>query len=209
MKAIFSTESRKKVFHFPGCPYSRRIKYKHKMIPADVLAEAERLGYHACRYCCTMRGFYNINKTCIDAQAERDSFCFTFVSRTDTLYICTDVSAWKIFMMPNLHYRLCHLNKFLPSMTEKQIISGKYHIQADVRPALSPFSLIDYIVKHDKAKKIIEEDYRKLPKKTRREKRYYKMAERKSMLKSKRRVSELLDCLSCGEVPASKWVTIR
>lgn len=94
-------------------------------------------------------------------------------------------------------------------MTGEQIISGKYHIQTDVRPASSPFSLLDYIAKHDKAKKIIKEDYRMLPKKTRREKRYYEMAKRKSVLKNKRRVSELLDCLSCGEVPASKWVTIR
>lgn len=94
-------------------------------------------------------------------------------------------------------------------MTGEQIIYGKYHIQTDVRPAWSPFALIDYIIKHDKAKRIIEEDYRKLPKKTKREKRYYKMAERKSMLKNKRRVSELLDCISCGGMPASKWVTIR
>lgn len=204
---MFSTESKKKIFHLSGCPYSKRIRYRNRMTTG--IAEAEKSGYQACRYCCTMRGFYNINKSRLEAQAERDGFCFTFVSRTGTLYVCTDVSAWKIFMMPNLYYRLCHLNEFLPSMTGEQIIYGKYHIQTDVRPAWSPFALIDYIIKHDKAKRIIEEDYRKLPKKTKREKRYYKMAERKSMLKNKRRVSELLDCISCGGMPASKWVTIR
>lgn len=207
MKAIFSTESRKKIFHLSGCPYSRRIRYRNKMIAG--IAEAERLGYHACCYCCTMRGFYNINKSRLDAQAERDSFCFTFVSRTGTLYVSTNVGAWKIFMMPNLHYRLCHLNKFLPSMTGEQIISGKYHIQTDVRPASSPFSLLDYIVKHDKAKKIIKEDYRMLPQRTKREKKYYRKAQKKDALKNKRRVSELLDCLSRDKVPASKWVTIH
>ena len=207
MKAIFSTESRKKIFHLSGCPYSRRIRYRNKMITGT--AEAERLGYHACCYCCTMRGFYNINKKRLEAQAEKDGFRFTFVSRTGTLYIRTDVGAWKIFMTRDIHYRLFHLNEFDPSITEKRIMTGKYHMQTDVQPALSPFSLIDYIVRHDRAKKTIEEDYRRLPQRTKREKKYYRKAQRKDALKNKRRVSELLDCISCGGMPASKWVPIR
>ena len=207
MKVFFSTESRKKIFHLSGCPYSKRIRYRNKMITG--MAEAEKSGYHACLYCCTMRGFYNINRAGLEARAERDNIRFTFVSRTGTLYARTDVGAWKIFMMPDIHYRLFHLNGFEPSMTEEQIMTGKYHRQTDARPASSPFSLIDYVVRHDRAKKTIEEDYRRLPQRTKREKKYYKMAQKKDALKSKRRVSELLDCLSCGEVPASKWVTIR
>lgn len=207
MKAIFSTESRKKIFHLSGCPYSRRIRYRNKMIAG--MAEAERLGYHACCYCCTMRGFYNINKKRLETQAEKDGFRFTFVSRAGTLYIRTDAGAWKIFMTRDIHYRLFHLNEFDPSITEKQIMTGKYHVQTDVRPASSPFSLIDYIVRHDRAKKTIEEDYRMLPQRTKREKKYYRKAQKKDALKNKRRVSELLDCISCGGMPASKWVPIR
>ena len=54
-----------------------------------------------------------------------------------------------------------------------------YHRQTDVKPTNSLHQLINYITEHDKAKLIIMDDYRKLPKTTARQRKYYRQAERK------------------------------
>ena len=207
MKAVFSTESKNKVFHLCGCPYEKRIRRKNKVTTGT--ERAEKMRYHACTYCCSMRGYYNMYRKQLDAEAEKQGFRVFLVKKTDTLYIRTDIGAWKIFITPDVHYRLFHLNEYNEEMTDEQIIHGAYHRQSDVQPASSPLTLINYITKHDKAKKIIAVDYRKLPKGTQREKEYYRRAKKKDERKKKKRVYELLDCVSRGETPASMWVSLH
>ena len=57
-------------------------------------------------------------------------------------------------------------------------------------------------------KKIIEVDYRNLPQKTRKEKKYYEKARMRDGRRRKRQLYNLLDCISRGETPANKWVSI-
>ena len=107
-----------------------------------------------------------------------------------------------------MKYSLYHLNHFDPSLTTERMIHSTFHRQNDVRPSSSPNQLIRYILKHDEAMKIIADDYRKLPQNTRKEKKYYEIAKRRDRRQKGRRVNMLLDSLSRGETPASKWVSI-
>ena len=49
--------------------------------------------------------------------------------------------------------------------------NGRFHRQWDAGTAYQPDKLVRYAEKHDEAIKVIEDDYRKLPRRTRRGKR--------------------------------------
>lgn len=54
-----------------------------------------------------------------------------------------------------------------------------------------------YAEKHDEAIKVIEDDYRKLPRRTRRGKRYYENARRRANQMHERRLDELFAQIAC------------
>ncbi len=206
MKVMLSTTSRSKVFHLGGCPYDKRIRYINREEVSR--AEAIHMGYRACKFCSTMRGYHHIDSRYLKQNTGKCGAQFTLAADTDTLYIRTDVGFWKIFAKPGMQYRLYHLNKFDGAKSTEEMMHGKYHHQKDVKPTASPGSIIQYIIKHDEAKKIIADDYRKLPQNTRREKKYYQIARNRNERQKRRQLYGLLDCISRGETPASKWVSI-
>ena len=179
MNVMLSTTSRSKVFHLPGCPYDNRIRYFNR---EDVRRDqAVHMGYRPCKYCSTTRAYYRINQSYMKQMTRRYGVQFTMAYDTDTLYIRTDVGFWKIYTKADMQYRLYHLNRFDPAL---------------------------YIIKHDEAKKIIADDYRKLPQNTRKEKKYYEIARKRDHRQKRRQLYNLLDCISRGETPANKWVAI-
>ena len=206
MHVMMSTTSRNKVFHLAGCPYENRIRYVNR---EDVnLREAVHMGYRPCRYCSTMKGYDHIRKPFMKQMSKLYGTQFTLVRSTDTLYIRTDAGFWKMYTKGDMQYRLYHLNAFDESLTTEQMMHGRYHPQKDVKMSAAPNSIIQYIIKHDEAKKIIEVDYRNLPQKTRKEKKYYEKARMRDGRRKKRQLYNLLDCISRGETPANKWVSI-
>ncbi len=70
-------------------------------------------------------------------------------------------------------------------------ISGNYHRQKDVKATQSLQKIIEYIAAHDKAKMIIVDDYHNLPQKTKRQKKYYKIAKKKAAQKQEKRMDML------------------
>ena len=66
-----------------------------------------------------------------------------------------------------------------------------FHRQVDVDTTTRINKIIKYIADHDKAKKIIEENWRKLPKQTKKQKDYYKQARKRERRKSIRRVDDI------------------
>ena len=206
MNVMLSTTSRSKVFHLPGCPYDNRIRYFNR---EDVRRDqAVHMGYRPCKYCSTTRAYYRINQSYMKQMTRRYGAQFTMAYDTDTLYIRTDVGFWKIYTKADMQYRLYHLNRFDPTLTTEQMMHGKYHHQVDVKLSTSPNSIIQYIIKHDEAKKIIAIDYRKLPQNTRKEKKYYEIARKRDNRQKRRQLYNLLDCISRGETLANKWVAI-
>ena len=113
-----------------------------------------------------------------------------------------------MYTKADLQYRLYHLNTFDPSLATELMKHGKFHHQSDVKLSTSPNRIIQYIIKHDEAKKIIADDYRKLPQKSRKEKKYYEIARRTDHRQKRRQLYDLLDSISRGETPANKWVAI-
>ncbi len=81
--------------------------------------------------------------------------------------------------------------------------NGRFHRQWDAGTAYQPDKLVRYAEKHDEAIKVIEDDYRKLPRRTRRGKRYYENARRRANQMYERRLDELFAQIACQ--PAVGW----
>ena len=132
-----------------------------------------------CKYCGGLRGEAR-TKEMIETWEKEYKLSINYVKKTDTLYVRTTIGCWKIFLKKEIdQYLLYHKNTYNNQMPFDQAMRGDYHRQRDVKPTLSLHKLIDYIAAHDKAKIAIMEDYRKLPKSTAKQRKYYRQAEGK------------------------------
>ena len=114
----------------------------------------------------------------------------------EAIYLQTKCGNWKIIKSKHDGmFRLFHLN-FAP---EEGTITGHpachYHRQRDVQPKDSMMSFLNYIMEHDKYKKVAEEDYRKLPRSTKRQRKYYRSAKKRDERRKAGRVMELFSRL--------------
>lgn len=108
------------------------------------------------------------------------------------LYVLTDMAVWKIAY--GYHYdwfKLLHCPFDGKALTMDEAKTAHYHVQADVPRKQSPYKHLQYIVKHDEAKKIEQTNYKNLPQRTKKQKKYYRQAENRAMRKSVRRVWNL------------------
>ena len=108
------------------------------------------------------------------------------------LYAITDMAAWKIAY--GYHYdwfKLLHCPFEGKALTMEEAKTAHYHVQADVPRNQSPYKHIQYIAEHDAAKKIEQIDYKNLPQRTKKQKKYYRQAENRARLKSINRVLNL------------------
>lgn len=109
------------------------------------------------------------------------------------LYIITDIAAWKIAYGYHFDwFKLLHCPFDGEGLTMEQVKEAHYHVQKDVPRNQSPLKHLQYIAKHDAAKKIERIDYRKLPQKTKKQKKYYRQAKNRAIRKSANRVIEIL-----------------
>lgn len=88
-----------------------------------------------------------------------------------------------------------HRNFYKAGMKVTEAIRGEYHRQSDVCGTVSLESLCEYIIAHDRAKVTIMDDYRKLPQRTRKQKYYYRVAERRNRRRAMHRVDRLFAML--------------
>ena len=201
MPTAISMKSRSRVYHDTGCLYLKRIKYENRLwIDHE---EAEKRGYHECNYCSGVRGFVRTKQYIIQQLKHDKGYTFTYDSKTDTLYVKTDIGFWKIFRRDGM-YVLYHLNRFDPEKSPEELQRKPFHRQKDVKPAGTVKELIRSIEKHDDAMKVIAIDYRMLPKKTNRQKRYYKAAERRAQRQQDRRIDELFKVIEAQRLKAAE-----
>ena len=116
------------------------------------------------------------------------------------LYVITDMAAWKIAY--GYHYdcfKLLHCPFNGQPLTMEEAKTAHYHVQVDVPKNQSPYKHIRYIAKHDEAKKIEQTDYKNLPQKTKKQKKYYRQAENRAKRKSVSRVLDLFAELEAKE----------
>ena len=187
-----------KVYHRPGCLYAKRIKGFNRVDLDENIAI--RRHFHECKYCAGLRGDVRTRKSTIIKWEKRHQMKFDYDKYTDTLYIATKIGFWKIFQKEySGKYYLYHRNQYEEGMNFETAKHGEFHRQADVKSTSSLDRLVDYIAAHDKAKEIIKEDYRKLPRATKKQKKYYEAAARKKNNQDKRRVYELFAVLESND----------
>lgn len=196
MKVIVSDASRRKVYHRSGCLYATRIKSAHHMTMK--VQEAVRHGYHECTCCGGLKGAVRVSRSVLNRAGRDLAFEYLYDERSDTLFIRTELGFWKIYHLKGEGFLLYHCSNYDRTKKFEILMHDYFHRQSDVTADESLLKLIHYIEEHDRAKRTMAEDYRKLPQHTRKQKRYYKKAEQKARRMQIRRVDMLLDSLKAG-----------
>lgn len=194
---IVSRNSKKKVYHYDYCPYAKRIdkKYRRQMS----VQKAKSKGYTECQWCGGLHGVY-LQAMMLEEMygvKQRKAVKIGYDLKEKAMYFRTKIAFWKLVKSWNTdNLLLFHLNEesFNPEYSDRKLLRGRFHRQTDV-PGFSNFdrigSIISYIYDHDKAKRIIDNDWRNLPKTTKRQKKYYEQARRKDRHRKLKRVDEL------------------
>lgn len=182
------------IYHRAECPYARKISDKHRR--TVTVEQAKSRGYKECAWCGGIHGLYLDLRDHPEGHRKKMMEMMRLSYDSDNQAICfrTEVGFWKVFWSEDERaYKLWHLNHghFSHKATDRQLMKRSFHRQVDVDPTKKIGKILQYIYDHDKAKKIIDKDWRKLPKSTAQQKRYYKQAKRREEKKSFRRVEEL------------------
>ena len=155
------------------------------------IAKEERVAFYPCKYRKHAIGIEYLAKK-RGVQIEFDD--------TD-LYILTDMAAWKISYVQYFdRYKLLHCPFDGKPLTTEEAKTAHYHVQRDVVKNQSPYNHLEYIVRHDEAKKLMQISYKKLPKVTKQQKKYYRQAENREKRNSIKRVWNLFAKLEEGKV---------
>ena len=198
------TDGKKRIYHRHGCIYAGRIKPGNRMEIS--IGQAQEHHYHECKYCVGLRGDVRVHKTAFAAWSQKRKVNFYYHKGSDTLYIRTEIGCWKIFLKEELgKYLLYHRNTYSAEMKLGEVIYGDFHRQSDVKATDSMEKLVDYIVAHDRAKITIMEDYRKLPKRTKKQKKYYRAAERRDKRNAAKRLDDIFAALEQSQAGMKRY----
>ena len=190
---VVSRNSKKKVYHEEFCPYAKRIAGKYRKHLTKEQARSK--GYKPCEFCGKTHGlYYRMQKFPDQYPAELKKMRISFDKEWSAICFNTGSAFWKIMWYQEATgFRLYHLNKeyYSPQVSDKCLAKRKFHRQKDVKPSGDVRYLIKYIAKHDQAKQIMYDDWRKLPKQTKTQKKYYKQAKKKAKRKAINRVNDI------------------
>ena len=197
-------ERKNKVYHRYGCMYAHRMKADNrKEMSVEV---AERKHYHTCKYCGGLYGDVKIHKNAFATWSGKRNMQLQYHRPSDTLYIQTEIGFWKVFLKKESgRYVLYHRDVYHAGMSFKEAICGDFHRQNDVKATESLEKLVDYITAHDRAKVIIMDDYRKLPKSTKQQKKYYKAAERRERKQEMKRLDSIFAALEQSQAGMKRY----
>ena len=198
---IISTRSKHKIYHQDNCPYANRIRSKYQRHVTEI--EAKNRGYGPCSFCGGLHGIYlNLQMNPDYYIKVRKPMEFYWDKVGQGLCIQTKVGFWKIVKSWNTgKYALYHLNRtvFEAKKNVKERMDGRHHRQTDVEQTESIQLLLHYISEHDRAKQIMQErDYRALPQKTKKQKKYFARAKKKAIREKNRRIDELFEQIQNG-----------
>ena len=187
-----NADKKNKVYHKQECFYAKRMRPKYRMSMDE--EKAIRYHYRECKYCAGLQGEVKIRKNSLKKKEKANNMQFVYDEKTDTFYIATQVGFWKIFTVQSTgEYVLYHRNQYEKGMALEEAKHGEYHRQRDMRSTASFEKILNYVIAHDKAKVIIQNDYRKLPQSTKKQKKYYEIAKRKEQRREIRRVRKRID----------------
>lgn len=198
MKVIYSKSLKVKVFHKPGCPYLKQIRSTN-LASIDINRALKEPTFCECKYCGGTKGYAKIFKKRQNRHKyEKGMKCY-WDAETNALYLMTDVGVWKLVFDRRIHqFILYHQNHswWNPNRPVKKQFHTAFHRQSDLPPNFNFDRIVDYIYSHDRNRKIEMEDYRKLPQKTKRQKKFYQAAKNRSKRREKKRMDKIFTNLS-------------
>ena len=190
---IISKNSKLKIYHTWDCMYAKRIEHKYKRIwPKE---KAESKGYKPCSWCGGIHGTYLFLKNNPKATVrELQEMKLSYDKDNEAICFRTDIGFWKIRKERfGEGFKLFHLNRscFEPYASDRELMKRYFHRQVDLDTTTKIGKIIKYIADHDKAKKIMQQDWHNLPKQTKKQRDYYKQARKRERRKSIRRVDDI------------------
>ena len=196
MQIVISTCSRIKVYHRPGCRYAKMIE-KRTACPEEK-EWVEIRGYRPCKWCFSTAGSYQIKKAnAIDFLSSNGLF---LDEKDHKIYIRSDVGCWKVVYSKKQEcFLLYHRNHSEGIVPLSEVENDQYHNQSDHFQFNSIMGAAQYIVKHDKAKKLLSiGSYKDLPRRTKKEKKYYKAEKNKAHRNNAHRINDLFQQIENG-----------
>lgn len=194
-KVVASKSARSKVFHYPSCKFVSTI-LKDNLITFKNKDEARKKGYRHCVYCSRIIKYYEENKKEIDSFIKSNGL--KMYIDDDSMYIDNIFYSWKITISPTgYNVILYHANT--ETYNSLKVKNGhfqhNYHLQK-YKDAPDIMHILQYIVNHDNWKISSLDNYKKMPKRTKRQKKEYYKARRKSNRIKIRNLHNFLDKLS-------------
>ena len=193
MSVIISKET--KIYHEHWCPYVSKMNKKNRR--EEKLHRAINRGYHACKFCFSLKGEAFRAKRYAGINAYYDAL-------DEAICIKTELGFWKAkYNEVAQDYTLFHMNHggykcFDPKFPPNKLARGCFHRQKDFRPTPDLEKIYRYIKHHDENKKLYMEDYRKMPKGTKLQRKYYEQAKKRKQRKDAKRVDQLLEEIQNG-----------
>lgn len=180
-----------------SCPHAKRIRHR-KSIPEG---EAIQQGYCRCKYCGGMR-YYLQNFDFYLRNSGLEGKLESFYDREyDGICVRSGTGFWRITRNEeNNLLQLYHLSAFDPELPPEKLMTRGFHRQKDMSETSQFGSLLYYIWRHDNDKYLYGNDWRKMPKATKQQRRYAKQAKKRERNKSIRNVYKLLDKISAGKI---------
>ena len=209
MRVVASSAINKnhRIYHRYGCKYASRIKYDNRLEMS--YEQASKKHYKACKCCSGFKGLLNVYKKSFEEFAVKNNISFTYNEEQNSLFVKTEMGFWKIYNPLDYSYSrsyiLYHRNSSSPNMTVEQGIKGAFHRQSDVKVTTSLDAIVKYIVRHDRAKVVMMNDYRKLPKDNKKQKQYYRIAEKKDRKKKMKNLYSIFEALESANPDLKRY----
>lgn len=199
---VISKKSSQMIYHEEDCRYVKKMRSEHRVYISESVALEK--GYRPCSWCGGMHGVYlQLRTTPALYGKARDGLRESYDTIDKALCFRTEAGFWKILKQGEpATYRLWHLNHgdFDPAVSDRKLMRRSFHRQVDVKSTLKFGRIISYIHDHDKAKKIMDKDWKKLPNKTPKQRKYFKQAEKRERRKQNKRIDELFKKIEKGEL---------
>ena len=196
MSEVIISAKGNRIFHDQYCPYTRKIKKENQIRLPEW--KARDTGYCGCKFCRSIKGLvYKFHKT-----GRKD---ISYDRIDNALCIRTDVGFWKIFWRENTQdWHLFHMNHggrghFDSTYPDKKLMRGAFHKQRDFLPSTHLQKVFQYIEEHDKSYRLAEEDVKKMPRNTPKQRNHYKYHKKRKRKESIQKVYKILDELNKKE----------
>lgn len=186
----------KAIYHRTGCPHLQAISQDNIMYVSDARTEKFARYYKPCKYCYGIEKSEYIFRNRIENLAASHNLDIKIGTYPVICYIKSQVGFWKVILSSEdgkVGHLLYHRNEYHKEWPIWRLEKGEYHRQTDVRDNASLGVILSYIEDHDKAKRIANGNYKQLPRDTKKQKKYYKMAKSNESRKEQQRVQEILN----------------